>query len=153
MSRYLYGRVTASQWVSPQTSDGACAGVLIRKSRGVYTTTPKIVHPDLLAATIKLNSHVSFTMRTETIEIILSTLEQFQTDLLLTDGSQLQVLNSLQDISTTNLKRFQYSCILRHERMLLVWHDDLQEILPHALRLEEKLLSLVSMTSSKHYTP
>ncbi|KAF2432593.1 hypothetical protein EJ08DRAFT_123024 [Tothia fuscella] len=143
MVRYLYGRVTASQWISPTTGEGECAGVLIRKTRGVYTTAPNPVHPDLLAACLKLNAQVAFTMRTETVEIILSTLEPFQTDLLMTDGSQLQVLNSLTDISTTNLKRFQYSCLLRHERMLLIWHDDLQEILPHAIQLEERLLSLI----------
>jgi len=41
-------------------------------------------------------------------------------------------------------KKFQYACLVRDERMALVWHDDLQQIIPHATRLEEKLLSLVS---------
>jgi hypothetical protein len=41
------------------------------------------------------------------------------------------------------LKKLQYAALVRREETLLVWHDDLQQILPHSMRLEEKLLSLV----------
>jgi hypothetical protein len=124
MVKYLYNRVINSQWINPRISGGEvqdCSGVLIRKSRGHYTSAPSPVHPTLVTAVTKLNSMVAFTMRTESIDIILATLEPFQTDLLMTDGSQLQVLNGLPDISTTNVKRFQYCCLLRQERMVLVW--------------------------------
>lgn len=79
------------------------------------------MHPKLLTAVQKLNSQVALTMRTESIDVILSTLEPYKTDLLMTDGSQLQVLNGLSEISTTNVKRFQYCCLLREEAMVLVW--------------------------------
>jgi hypothetical protein len=143
--KYLYSRVAASQWVSPKSdrSSRDWSGVLIRKSRENYVSSPANLDPILLAAAQKLNVQVAFTMRTDTVDTILSTLEPFQTDLLMTNGSQLQVLDSLQDIATMNVKRFQYAALFRNEGMLLVWHDDLQQILPHALQLEEKLLSLV----------
>lgn len=127
MVKYLYNRVVNSQWLNPRMSGGefqGCSGVLIRKSRGVYSSAPSTVHPNLVAAVQKLNAQVAFTMRTESIDIILATLEPFQTDLLMTDGSQLQVLNGLPDISTTNVKRFQYCCLLRQEGMVLVWLVD-----------------------------
>jgi hypothetical protein len=37
--------------------------------------------------------------------------------------------------------------LVREEQIVLIWHDDLQQIIPHATRLEEKLLSLVSLGS------
>jgi hypothetical protein len=86
-------------------------------------------------------------MRTDTIDAILATLQASETDILLTDGSQVQVLESLQDILTVKVKKLQYAAVIRREEMLLVWHDDLQQILPHAMKTEEKLLSLVSLHS------
>jgi hypothetical protein len=121
--------------------------VLVRKARGQYITTPGTVHPLLLSAVQKLNVEVAFTMRTDTVDAILETLQPFQTDILLTDGSQVQVVESLQDILTVKVKKLQYAAVVRREEMLLVWHDDLQQILPHAAKTEEKLLSLVRLPS------
>jgi hypothetical protein len=68
-----------------------------------------------------------------------------QQELRLKDGSQLQFVDSLSTVASTSIKKFQYACLVRDERMVLVWHDDLQQIIPHATRLEEKLLSLVRL--------
>ena len=118
--------------------------MLLRKARGQYITAPVNVNPLLLSVIKKLNVEVAFTMRTDAIDAIVATLEDFQTDILLTDGSQVQVLDSLQEILTSHIKKFQYAALIRSEKMLLVWHDDLQQILPHALQIEDKMLSLVS---------
>lgn len=84
-------------------------------------------------------------MCTETVDVVLSSLEPFQTELPMAGGSQLQVMDSLNDIAQNTVKKFQYACLVRKERLLLIWHDDLQDIIPHASRMEEKLLSLVSI--------
>ena len=145
----MYGRAAVQQWITP-SSEGPqeCSGVLLRKSRGNYATAPEDISAILLAAIRKLNVEVALTMRTETTNVILSTLEPHQSDLIMTDGSQLQVVDSLAEVAATNIKKFQYACLVRNERMMLVWHDDLQQILPHAKSLEEKLLSLVSLPLS-----
>jgi len=125
MVRFLYNRVITSGWIISQTPDNMSknfSGVLMRKSRGVYITAPAVLHPNLVTAVEKLNATVAFTMQTGSIDIILHTLEDFQTDLLMKDGSLLQVLGSLQDISKTNVKKYQYCCLLRQERMVLVWY-------------------------------
>jgi hypothetical protein len=143
MVKYLHSRVVAQQWISSSSNDSECLGVLLRRTRGQYITVPSQINPLLLAAVEKVNVEVAFTMRTETTDAVFSTLADFQTDLLLTDGSQLQVINSLDEILIKNVKKFQYAALLRTEKMLLVWHDDLQKILPHAMATEGKLLSLV----------
>ena len=59
--------------------------------------------------------------------------------------SQLQIIDSLADISTsTKTKKLQYAALIREEQLMLVWHDDLDRIMTHAARLEDKLLALVS---------
>jgi len=147
MVKYLYGRISVQRYISADGEHGQpdYGGVLLRKSRGVYACAPEAISPVLLAAVRKLNVEVAFTMRTETTKVILSTLEPHQSEVLLTNGSQLQVVDSLAEIASSSIKKFQYACLVRQEGMMLVWHDDLQQILPHARALEEKLLSLVSL--------
>jgi hypothetical protein len=125
--------------------------VLVRQARGQYLSAPETVNQLLLSAAMKLNVEVCFTMRTDTIDAILATSGPSQRDILLTDGSQIQILDSLHDVLTFKLKKLQYAALLRKEGCLLVWHDDLQKILPHASQLEEKLLSLVSIAILEDY--
>jgi hypothetical protein len=146
MVNYLYARISNNKWI-PQLGSGhpgVALGVLLKKSRGNYVCYPEIMSPVLLAAVQKLNVEVAFTMRTEMIEGLFQSWDDDRKDLRLKDGSQLQFVNSLSTVASTNIKKFQYACLVRDERMALVWHDDLQQIIPHATRLEEKLLSLVS---------
>lgn len=116
----------------------------MRRSRGHYISAPEPVHHDLLGAVIRLNVIVAFTMQPEILDGIISSLSPGQTELRLKDGSQLQVIDSLAIAHPTSVKKFQYACICRQERLILVWQDDLQKIIPQAISIEEKLLSLVS---------
>jgi hypothetical protein len=90
---------------------------------------------------------VAFTMRTDMINGLFESWDDGQTELRLKDGSQLQFVESLATVASMSIKKFQYACLVREEQIVLIWHDDLQQIIPHATRLEEKLLSLVSLGS------
>lgn len=144
MVRYLYGRISASQWLGSGAYGDQDIGVLLRKQRGSYVHAPDAISPVLLAAVRKINAEVAFTMVTETIRVVISSIEPGQKEVTMADGSQLQVVASLEDVANMNVKKFQYGCLIRDEEMLLIWHDDLQVIIPHASKMEEKLLSLVS---------
>lgn len=106
----------------------------------------------LLQAIAKLNVEVAFTMATETTSVIFSTIQPDDTDIMLPDGSQVQIIDSLEDAAASGvglIKKFQYGALIRDEEMLLVWHDDLDQIFSHASKLEEKLLALVSLGSHR----
>lgn len=144
---YLYKRIAASGWI-PQDAfrnPEECLGVLLRRSRGNYVTAPEPVNHVLLGAVIRLNLVVAMTMRPQMLDGIIASLAPGQTELRFKDGSQLQVIDSLTFAQPTTVKKFQYACVCRQERLVLVWQDDLQNIVPQATRLEEKLLSLVSL--------
>ena len=85
-------------------------------------------------------------MSTETTKIIFSLLQPNQTELILPSGFQVQVIDSLTEVacSPSNfVKKFQYAALIREERILLVWHDELDKILVHAEDIEGKLLAFV----------
>lgn len=131
-----------------------CYGVLICKGRGDYATEPVDVSSILFAAVQKLNVEVAFTMSTESTFVILQTLKPYQTELGLPNGSQLQIIDSMADIvlgSASRVKKFQYACLIRKEQILLVWHDDLHQILPHAADIESKLLALIWGTGASPF--
>lgn len=150
MITYLNNRVVASCWIPPASArvPGDRFGVLMKRSRGQYVTFPEEIHPSLLACVQRLNLVVAFTMKPQMLHGILTALTPGQTELKLTDGSQLQIAESLNSMVPANVKKFQYACLVRAEGMLLVWHDDLQLIVPVATKLEEKLFALVWGTGS-----
>lgn len=142
MIKYIYGRVSSHQWV-PDAQSGQPCGVLLRKSRGNYISEPEVVDSTLLGAVQTMNVEVAFTMATDTVNAILTSLQPGQTEIFLGNGSQLQIIDSLASISTST-KKLQYAALIREEQLMLVWHDDLDRIMNHAAKLEDKLLALVS---------
>ncbi len=132
-----------------------CRGVLLRQSRGQYVSQPLEVHPDLLAAVQKINVEVAFTMCTETTDVIFQSLKPGQSELILHDGSQYQIVEQLGDISrgaSSQIRKFQYACLVKREKLVLIWHDDIQKILSHAQDVEKKCLALVSSAVYQIYS-
>ena len=145
MVNYLGNKACASGWMPQEALDmpREGLGVLLRQSRGQYMCRPVDIEPSLLLAVQRLNVAVAMTIRPDMLESIFNTLEPFQTELRLKDGSQLQIIQSLTSITASTVKKFQYACLLRQERTVLVWHDEVNQILIHAGRVEERLLSFV----------
>ena len=144
MIGYLYKRIVASGWAPNDPDPADCMGVLVRKQRGTYITMPTPINDSLLDAAVKLNIIAALTMRPEMLDGILASLIPGQSELRFQDGSQLQILDSIMQVDHTNVKKFQYACICRQERLILVWHDDLTNLIPQAAKVEERLLSMVS---------
>ncbi|EGE05575.1 hypothetical protein TEQG_04584 [Trichophyton equinum CBS 127.97] len=148
--KYLHARLATSKWCPPPSDPNSeYHGLLLRKSRGVYISEPDLVHPLLLGAVQKINVAVAFTMATEITRIIFSILQPDQTELILPSGFQVQVVESLAEIAcspSSAVKKFQYVALVREERLLLIWHDELEKILIHAEDVEEKLLAFICGT-------
>jgi cellulose synthase/poly-beta-1,6-N-acetylglucosamine synthase-like glycosyltransferase len=143
MNTYLHKRMVASGWMPAEHDPEDCLGVLMRRARGSYVTSPEPAHHVLLGAVMRLNLVVAMTMRPQMLDGILDSLVPGQTELRFKDGSQLQIIDSLTQAQPSNVKKFQYACVCRQERLVLVWQDDIQNMIPQATRIEERLLSLV----------
>ncbi|PHH79878.1 hypothetical protein CDD83_3824 [Cordyceps sp. RAO-2017] len=145
MVSYLHRRAIASGWIPPDSARNHddCLGVLLRRSRGSYVTAPDPVHAVLLDACLRLNLAVAVTLRPQMLDGILRSLAPGQAELRFKGGSQIQVVESLASVNSSNIKKFQYALVSRQEHLVLAWHDDLERIIPMATQVEEKLLSLV----------
>lgn len=146
---FLYTPCGGSRSNTPTSSyeRTSAQGVLLRASRGVYVTQPSNLCPDLITAVQRLNVEVAFTMSTEVTNLIFSTMAPGQTEFILPhDSTQYQILDSFESMaksSSNKLKRFQYTCFVRKERVILLWHDDVELILSHGDKIERQLLGVV----------
>lgn len=123
-------------------------GVLLRHTRGKYVSMPQLLAPNLVATVKRLNVAVAFTMSTHVTEVMFSLFKANQTELVLPhDNTQYQILESFDEMakaSSNKIKRFQYTCFVRTERVLLLWDDSVDGILTHAADIERQLLTVVS---------
>lgn len=155
MVSYLANRVSANGWI-PQTAltdPSQGLGVLLRQSRGNYVCCPENIYDELLFAVQRLNVGVAVTIKPDMLFGIIAGLHPGQQELRLKGGSQLQILDSLSSITSSGVKKFQYGAILRQEGVLLIWQDEIQRILAHAQRMEDKLLTYVWGRNSGMHTP
>lgn len=153
MVRFLYRRCQQAKWLEPPEDeygiiDGGTSnlGVLLRRKDGVYTGEPMFLNEDLVRAAERLSLPVAFTMSSEITQALLNQITPFQTEVSLDPrGFVLPIVNSVKDLATgrSNVTREAYVCLCRNERMVFVWGDSVQGILPHATDVETKLLGLV----------
>ena len=172
MVKYLYDRIAANMWIGPSahasevfsptptsqyralmSHEVPSQGVLLRHTRGKYVSMPEVLAPNLLATVQRLNVAVAFTMSTHVTDLTFSIFAPNQTELVLPhDSTQYQILESFDEMAkaTSNkIKRFQYTCFVRTERVLLLWDDDVEGILTHAASVERQLLTVVSITERR----
>lgn len=148
MSKYLLQKFQTNKWIpedfSPQVDH---LGLLLRQHRGLYVTVPNPPSLQLLAAVQKLNVEIAFTMVSDITNSIIEGLALGQEDLYLPhDHSRYQIVDSLEAIAsapTGRIRKFQYVCIVRHEKLVLLWHDSVEAMITHVQEVEAKLLALV----------
>ncbi|RYN80176.1 hypothetical protein AA0117_g3140 [Alternaria alternata] len=152
--KHLYAKACSMRWMtSSALSPGSCEGVLIRKGQGEYVTEPVAANKDLLSAVKRINPGVALTMSTDGTQAIFDVLEPFETELMFQNGSQIQIFESMAEVATSStIRKFQYAALIRQERLLLVWHDDLGAILSQAMEIESRILALVWGTSKNPFS-
>lgn len=155
MVTYLANRVSAFGWIPPHALHDPASGlgVLLRQSRGHYTCSPEAIDSELLGAARRLNVGVLVTMQLGMLQPILAGMLEGQAELVMKGGYQLQVVESLAAVTASSVRKFQYAAILRKEGLLLVWQDDVAHILPHAQKMEDRLLSYVWGKSARLSSP
>ena len=153
MIKFLHGKVSANGWFDINQPERPL-GVLLRQSSGGYLTEPKDLSRLLVQAAYNLGFEVAFTISTDATEAIFDVIKDNNDDIpdiVLGDGSRLQVINSMTDLVRVGLSqagKSQHAALLKAERIILVWHDDVDKVLLHAAHTEERLLGLVSSIRS-----
>jgi hypothetical protein len=90
-------------------------------------------------------------MSSEITSVLLDQIGPLQTELQVAPrGLKINIVQSLRHLASGKsvVTKKSYICILREERMVLVWNDSVEGILTHGADIEGILVSIVSVPRS-----
>ncbi|CZR53718.1 uncharacterized protein PAC_03598 [Phialocephala subalpina] len=166
VAKYLYRRCAAAKWLQPpEDEDGmldesSWLGVAVRLPDGNFSTEPPTADHDLYRVLQSLNCKCAFTMSSEITSALLDQIGPFQTELNVgARGLKINVVQSLRHLASGKsvVTRKSYVCVLREERMVLVWNDSVEGILTHGADIEGILVGIIwgshigTMTATSPY--
>ncbi|KAF3048929.1 hypothetical protein E8E11_000427 [Didymella keratinophila] len=144
-ARKLHAMVCTMSWVDhgvPQPLRRS--SVYLKRPNGKYVVEPKMVDKNILTAIRQINAQVALVIVTYDTEVVFDAL-QADKPLELQDGSQIQTFESSEVLArSTSVKKLQYVALVRQERLLLVWYNDLDAIVERATYIHGKIHDLVA---------
>ena len=155
MVKYLHRRCASAKWLQPTEDEDGIAivsswiGVAVRLPDGNYTTEPANMDQNLYAVLRHLNCKCAFTMSSEITSALIDQISPFQTEIQIHPrGLKINIVQSLGELAlgSTNVSKKSYMCILREEKVVLVWNDSVEGILTHGTDVEGILVGIVSST-------
>jgi hypothetical protein len=154
MVRYLHQRCVERTWLEEFGDETgnipkeSALGVAIRSPDGTdYAMAPPTVDTEFLEALRLIDAKVGLTMSSEITENLFAQISPFQEDLQLGPRLRIPVVQSLEQIIASNVEinHNAYACLLREERIVMLWNDTVEGILAHGADVEDKLMAHVSV--------
>jgi hypothetical protein len=146
MARYIHKQCASAKWLDPtELSDTSTLGVGIRLPDGSFSYEPSTLNPTVTAAIQALNPAVAVTMASEITAAVFRQLSPYQSELQVQPrGIRIPIVESLDSMqdSINNIKNT-FVCIVRREKIVLVWMSAVESILSHGTDIEAKLLASV----------
>ncbi|KAL2065738.1 hypothetical protein VTL71DRAFT_3408 [Oculimacula yallundae] len=150
--RYLYQRCVDRKWLQEFGDDSGTApeqsalGVAMRKPDGMnYATEPATVDAQFLDALRLVEARIGVTMSSEITESLFAQVSPFQAELHLGPRVKVPVIQSLDAFldGREEVDPKSFACLLREERIVMLWSDTVEGILAHAADVEDKLMAHV----------
>jgi cellulose synthase/poly-beta-1,6-N-acetylglucosamine synthase-like glycosyltransferase len=139
---YLWARTQGDAWFKP-TEENISAGVCLRVEQGRFRVFPyenRYLVP-FESAVRQLNPLVAIKVRSAAVHAALATVAENSTALYLDVETRIQILESISQLPSADKE--QCGAFIRDERVLVVWSDDLDNILTLCNDFEAKLMKLV----------
>lgn len=152
--KYLHRRCAAAKWLQlVEDEDGMInetwTGVAVRLPDGRYITEPRNLDHNFYRILEFLSCKAAFTMSSEITSALIDQISPFQTEIQIRGrGLKIPVVQSFAELAsgTTTIAKRAYMCILREERVVLLWNDSVEGILTHGTDVEGILVGIVSYT-------
>ncbi|KAJ7850100.1 glycosyl transferase family group 2-domain-containing protein [Mycena leptocephala] len=149
--QYLFKKTQGDAWFKP-SEENVSAGVCLRVEPGHFRVFP-YENPYLVpfeAAVRSLNPLVAIKVRSAAVHAALSTVPEDAAAIYIDRDTRIQILDTMNHLPQA--EKEQCGAFLRDERVLIVWSDDIDNIVPLCADFEEKLMKLVwrSRTRSTH---
>lgn len=151
MVRYLHKQCAASGWFNPEECDNSSnLGVMIQLENQQFAVHPPTLSQSTFTAFELINPPVGFAMASDITASVFRQMSPYQTELVLQPrGIRIPIIDNLDGIArlvTPNFKK-SYSCIVKRERLVLVWASNVESILRHGAEIEKLLLEIVRIAT------
>jgi hypothetical protein len=149
MVRYVHKQCQSSGWLSTHESpDPSVLGVVIRLANSQHVVHPPDISPTTIEAIEGIDAAVGFTMSSEITAALFRQMSPYQTEIMVhAHGLKIPIVESFEDVvhlaNSTNGIRGS-ACIMRKEKVILVWSNTVQNLLPHGAEIEKLLVDTVS---------
>ncbi|KAE9389013.1 hypothetical protein BT96DRAFT_1003645 [Gymnopus androsaceus JB14] len=138
---YLWARTQGDAWFKP-TEENVAAGVCLRVEPGHFRVFPYENRYLVPFETVRaLNPLVAIKVRSAAVHAALNTVLDTSTAIYLDVETRIQILETMAQLPSADKE--QCGAFIRDERVLIVWSDDLDNILGLCSDFETKLVKLV----------
>ncbi|KAK9461690.1 glycosyl transferase family group 2-domain-containing protein [Lipomyces oligophaga] len=151
MCRYLYNAALQRNWLENLPENTAC--IALREEKAAEQTTEDVVeyrifppHKDPASADFAtgvagLNVSVCLRVGFPMINVLMSYLPDTADSISLSENARIQVIENLG--SLPRVRKFQYAAFIREDQSLVLWADDVEQLLQMAGMIEELMMALI----------
>jgi hypothetical protein len=148
MVRYMHKQCESSGWLnSQQCPDPSVVGVMIRRASDQQTIHPPSLNPMTIETIHSIDCGIAFTLTSEITATFFRQMSPFQSEISVQPQNiKIPIVETFEDlIYLATTKRLTGTvCVVRKERIILVWSESIESILPHGAEVERLLLETVS---------
>ncbi|KAG9312748.1 glycosyl transferase family group 2-domain-containing protein [Chiua virens] len=139
---HIFKRTQGDAWFKP-SEENISAGVCIRVEPGHFRVFPyeNTYLAPFEAAIRALNPVVAVKVRSAAVHAALATVSEDATAIYVDHNTRIQILASIAELPSA--EKEQCGAFLRDERVLVLWSDDLDGIIPLCRDFETRLIKLV----------
>ncbi|KAH7912096.1 glycosyl transferase family group 2-domain-containing protein [Hygrophoropsis aurantiaca] len=139
---HVYQQTQGDAWFRP-SEESISTGVCLRVESGHFRVFPyeNVGLAPFMVAVKLLNPVVAVKLRSAAVHTAFSTITDNDTSMYIDADTQIQVLDTLSNLPTA--EKEQCGAFIREERVLVVWSDDFDNIIPLCREFDEKLIKLV----------
>ncbi|KAK9235210.1 glycosyl transferase family group 2-domain-containing protein [Lipomyces kononenkoae] len=152
MCQYLYKACRQKHWLETLPSPDTTPCVALRVTRSddqnekdlleYRVFPPEQSTTDILAEYVAgLNVEVCLRLSYPVVHVLLSYLPRVAASVSLSENTRIQVLETLSDLP--HARKYQYAAFIRNEGCLMVWADDVRQLISLATLLENRMMELV----------
>ncbi|KAG1848118.1 glycosyl transferase family group 2-domain-containing protein, partial [Suillus subluteus] len=139
---HVYQQTQGEAWFRP-TEETIATGVCLRVAAGHYRVFPynQLLLAPFEAAVRLLNPVVAVKIRSAAVHAAFSTITDTDASIYIDSDTKIQVFDSMNFLPRA--EKEQCAAFIRDERVIVIWSDSFDTIIPLCRDLEEKLIKLV----------
>lgn len=147
MVQYMHKQCASSGWLNQHSApDPSVIGIMMKLGNDELARQPASLNSMVIAAFESLDAAIAFTMSSDITASLFRQLSPYQTEIVIQPhGIKIPIVDSLQqvvDLANTRHMRGN-ACIVKDEKIVLVWTNSIDNLLPHGAELEKLLVETV----------